>query len=121
MDTDSFELALAEENLDERILPSKRAEWIEKRRKDCRDQFKADAKNNFCLVLAALNKRNMTRENQDCSWRSSDEPKICASVVKTFAVLIVKVQSISLAERTEQTRIRSHWRWPDGNASTSIG
>ena len=46
-DTDSLYLALAEEDLDERILRCKRAEWSEKRSKDCRDNFRADAKNNF--------------------------------------------------------------------------
>ena len=30
MDTDSLDLALAEEELDENIVPSKRAEWSEK-------------------------------------------------------------------------------------------
>ena len=48
MDTDSLYLALAEEDLDDCILPSKRVEWIERRSKDCRDDFRADAKkNNF--------------------------------------------------------------------------
>ena len=47
MDADSLCLALAEEDLDECILPSKLAEWTEKRSKDCRDDFRADVKNNF--------------------------------------------------------------------------
>ena len=47
VDTDSLYLVLAEENLDDCILPSKRAEWTERRSKDCRDDFRADAKNNF--------------------------------------------------------------------------
>ena len=47
MDTDSLYLALAEEDLDDCILPSKRAEQIERRSMDCRDDFRADAKNNF--------------------------------------------------------------------------
>ena len=89
MDTDSLYLALAEEDLDDCILPSKRAEWTERRSKDCRDDFRA--------VLAVLNIRNMTRENQDCSRRSSDAPKCYACVVKPIAVTIVKVKSISLA------------------------
>ena len=97
MDTDSLYLALAEEDLDDCILPSKRAEWTERRSKDCRDDFRADAKNNFFPVLAVLNIRNMTRENQDCSRRSSDAPKCYAYVVKPIAVTIVKVKSISLA------------------------
>ena len=47
MDTDSLYLALAEEDLDDCILPSNRAEWTEKRSKDCRHDLRADAKNNF--------------------------------------------------------------------------
>ena len=47
MDTDSPYVALSEENLDECILRSKRAERTKKRSKDCRDDFRADAKNNF--------------------------------------------------------------------------
>ena len=42
----------------------------------------------FSNVLAALNVRNMTRENQDCSRRSSDAPKCCAYVEKLIAVTI---------------------------------
>ena len=97
MDTDSFYLDLAEEDLDDCIIPSKRAEWTEKRNKDCRDDFRADAKNNFFPVLAILNIRNMTTENQDCSRRSSDTAKCIAGVVKPIAVTIVKVKSISLS------------------------
>ena len=97
MDTDSLYLALAEEDLDDFILPSKRAEWTERRSKDCRDDFRADAKNNFFPVLAVPNIKNMTRENQDCSRRSSDAPKCYACVVKPIAVTIVKVKSINLA------------------------
>ena len=82
MDTDSLYLALAEEDLDECILPSKWAEWTEKRSKYCRDDFRADVKNNFFPVLVAPNIRNMTRENQDCSRRSSDAPNFYACVVK---------------------------------------
>ena len=100
MDTDSLYLALAEEDLDDCILPSKRAEWTENRSKDCRDEFRADAKkNNFFPVLTVLNIRNMTRENQDCSRRSSDAPKFNACVVKPNVVTIVKVKSISLAAK----------------------
>ena len=97
MDTDSLYLTLAKEDLDECIFPSKRAEWTEKRSKDCRDDFRADAKNKLSPVLVALNIRNMTRENQDCSRRSSDAPKCYACVVKPIAVMIVKVKIISLA------------------------
>ena len=81
MGTDSLYLALAEEDLDDSILPGKRAEWTEKRSNDCRDDFRADAKNNFFPVLTVLNIRNMTRENQDFSRRISDAPKCYACVV----------------------------------------
>ena len=47
MDTYSLYLAVAEEDLVDCILSSKRAEWTEKRSKDCRDDFRADAKKNF--------------------------------------------------------------------------
>ena len=83
MDTDSLKLALAEEDLDDCILPSKRADWTEKRSQDCRDDFP---------VLAVLNIRNMTRENQDCSRRSSNAPKCYGCVVKPIAVTILKVE-----------------------------
>ena len=97
MDTDSLYLALAEENLYDCNLPSKRAEWTEKRSKDCRDDFRADAKKKtiFFPVLAVLNIIKMTRENQDCSRRSSDAPNCYACVVKPIAVTIVKVKIIS--------------------------
>ena len=50
-DTDSRYLDLAEEILDECILPSKRAEWKQKQNKNCRENFRADAKNNFPTYL----------------------------------------------------------------------
>ena len=45
MDTDYLYLAMAEDDLDDCILPSKRAEWTEKQSKNCRDKFRPDAKN----------------------------------------------------------------------------
>ena len=47
MDTDSLYLALAEENLEDVILPEKRAEWNQLRSKDCTDNFTANATDNF--------------------------------------------------------------------------
>ena len=97
MDTDSFYLALGEEDFDDCIPPSKRAEWTEKGSRHCRDNFRADAKTTFFPVLAVLNIRNITRENQDCSRRSSDAPKSYACVVEPKVVTIVKIKSISSA------------------------
>ena len=39
MDTDSLYLALAEDNLDDCILPEKKAQWTLIRQKDCRDDI----------------------------------------------------------------------------------
>ena len=47
MDTDSLFLALSEENLEDVILPEKRAEWDQLRSKDCIDNFTANATDNF--------------------------------------------------------------------------
>ena len=52
-------------------------------------------KTTFPPVIAALNVKNMTRENQDRSRRSSNAPICCASVVKFIAVTIVKVKIIT--------------------------
>ena len=42
METDSLYLALAENNLDDCILPEKKAQWTLTRQNDCRDDFKAE-------------------------------------------------------------------------------
>ena len=62
MDTDFLYLALAEEYLDGYIHPSKRAEWIEKQSKDCRDDLRADTKNNSPLTCCAKQRKHDKRE-----------------------------------------------------------
>ena len=47
MDTDSLYLASSEENLENAILPEKRAECSQLRSKDCTDNFTASATDNF--------------------------------------------------------------------------
>ena len=47
MDTDSLYLALSAENLEDVILPKKRAEWDQLRSKDCTEHFTANATDNF--------------------------------------------------------------------------
>ena len=47
MDTDSLYLALSEGNLEDNIVPRKRAEWDQLRSKDCNDNFTADAPDKF--------------------------------------------------------------------------
>ena len=62
MDTDSLFLALSEENLEDVVLPEKRAEWNQIRSKDCTDNLTANATDNFfprtcCNVHKKLDKR----------------------------------------------------------------
>ena len=47
MDTDSHYLALSEENLEDVILPEKRAERYQLRSRDCTDSFTANATDNY--------------------------------------------------------------------------
>ena len=47
MDTDSLYLALSEENVEDVIVPEKRAEWDQLRSKDCNDNFPANATDSF--------------------------------------------------------------------------
>ena len=47
MDTDSLYLALSDENLEDVILPEKRAEWDQLRSANCTDNFTANATGNF--------------------------------------------------------------------------
>ena len=62
MDSDSLYLASAEEDLDDCILPSTRAEWIERRNKDCRDDFRADAKTIFPRTCCSKHKKPDQKE-----------------------------------------------------------
>ena len=54
MDTDSLYLALSEENLEDVILPEKRAEWEQLRSKDCTDNFTANVTDIFPPELAVM-------------------------------------------------------------------
>ena len=47
MDTDSLYIALSEENLQDVIVPEKRAEWDKLHSKECKDNFTANATDNF--------------------------------------------------------------------------
>ena len=62
MDSASFYLALAHENLYDCIRPAKKEEWETLREKDCDDSFRADASHNFfpgtcCSKYKKHNKR----------------------------------------------------------------
>ena len=57
MDTDSLYLASAEDNLDDCILPEKKAQGTLIRRNDCRNDFIADAdKKNSTYMLRCSQK-----------------------------------------------------------------
>ena len=64
MDTDSLDLALSEENLEDVILPKKRAEGKQLQSKDCGDNFTANATDNLfprtcCNAQKKLDKKEL--------------------------------------------------------------
>ena len=74
MATDSLYLALSEENLEDVILPEKRAEYDHSRSKDCPDNFTANATDNFfprtcCNVQKKHDKRDpgLFKEEFSCA------------------------------------------------------
>ena len=107
MDTDPLYLALSEENLEDAILPEKRAEWDQLRSKDCTDNFTANSTDNFSPELAVMSTRNMIRESRVSSKRSLDVQKCCASVAKHIVVKISVLTSTSLAAKDS---IKEHWK-----------
>ena len=63
MDTNSFYLALSEENLEDVILPEKRAEWDQLRSKDCTDIFTANTTDKlFPRTCCNVHKKHDKRE-----------------------------------------------------------
>ena len=63
LDTDSLYLEFAENNLDDCILPETKAQWTLTCRIDCRDDFIADADNNFFpRTCCAVHKKYKKRE-----------------------------------------------------------
>ena len=63
MDTDSLYLALSEENLEDVILPEKRAEWSQLRSKDCTDSFTANGTDScFPRTCCNVHKKHDKRE-----------------------------------------------------------
>mgnify|MGYP005677424497 FL=1 len=63
MDTDSLYLALAEEEVEDCVLPEKRDEWDQMRANDCNDEFRADALNNFFpRTCCSVHKKHDKRE-----------------------------------------------------------
>ena len=107
MDTDSPYLALSEENLEDVILPKKRAEWDQLHSKDCIDNFTANATDNFSPELAVMSTRKMIKESRVSSKKSLDVQKCCASVAKHIVVMINRLKSTSSAAKVS---IEEHWK-----------
>ena len=95
MDTDSLYLALSEENLEDTILPEKRAEWNQLRSEDCTDNFTANATDIFSPELAVMPTRNKIRESRVSSKKSLDAQKCCVSVAKHIVVMLSVLTSTS--------------------------
>ena len=93
MDTDYLYLALEEDNLYDCMLLEKRAQWKLIRRNDCRDNYIADANQNFFQVNAALVTKSMTNENMDYSKKNFAALKCCACAAKRIAAMIVNAQT----------------------------
>ena len=107
MDTDSLYLALSEENLEDVIVPGKRAKWDQLRSKDCIDNFTANATDNFSPEIAVMSTRNMIRESRVYSKKSLDVQKCCVSVAKHIVVMISVLTSTSLAAKDS---IKEQWK-----------
>ena len=108
MDTDSLYLALSEENLEDVILPEKRAEWNLLRSKDCTDDFTANATDNFFpRTCCNVHKKHDKRESRVSSKKSLDVQKCCVSVAKHIVVMISVLTSTSLAAKDS---IKEHWK-----------
>ena len=107
MDTDSLYLALSKENVEDVILPEKRAEWDQLRSKDCPDNFTANASDIFSPKRAIMPTRSMIRESRVFSKKSLDVQKCCVSVAKHIAVLINRLTSTSLETKDS---IKDNWK-----------
>ena len=80
MDTDSRYLALSAENLEDVILPEKRAEWGQLRSKDCTDNFTASATDNFSPELAVMTQEHKKHDKREPGL-FKDEFRWCRIVV----------------------------------------
>ena len=107
MDTDSLYLAISVENLEDVILPEKRAEWDQLHSEDCTDIFIANATDNFSPELVVIPTRNMIRENRASSKKNLDVQKCCVSLAKHIVVLITILTNTSLATKVS---IKEHWK-----------
>ena len=99
MDTDSLYLALTEDNLDDCILPEKKAQWTLIRRNDCRDDFIADAdKKKFPRTCCAVDKKHEKRE-PGLFKKNLAALKCCAFVARRIAAMIVRATNLNLTAK----------------------
>ena len=73
MDTDSFYLAMSEENLEDVVLRQKRAEWNQLHSKDCTENFNANTMRNFfprtcCFAHKKHDKREPGLFKEEFRW-----------------------------------------------------
>ena len=115
MDTNSPYLALSEENLEDVILPKKRAEWDQLRSEDCTDKFTANATDNSFPRTCCNAHNEQDRREPDLSkekFRSC-----CVSVAKHNVVMISVLTSTSSAAKAS---IEEHWKTVDMDQCQSI-
>ena len=99
MDTDSLYLASAEEDLDDCILLSKRAERTENRSMECRDLFRADAKNNFSSrTCFSKHKKHEKREPGLFKEEFRCNKTLCLCS-KTYCCYNIKSQTYKLSKK----------------------
>ena len=106
-DTFSLHLALPEENLEDVILPEKRAEGDQLRSKDCTDNFTANSTDIFCCnapELAVMPARNM-RGSRDYLRKSLDVQKCCVCVAKLVVATIERVTNTNSESRDSKKEL----------------
>ena len=111
MDTDSLYLALSEEDLEDVILPEKRAEWDQLRSKDCTDDFTANATDNFfprtcCSVHKKLDKRepSLFKEEFRCA-------EMLCLYSKRYCCYDKQTNNQKFSSKDSMNNIGRVWRW----------
>ena len=121
MDTDSLYLALSEENLEDAILPEKRAEWDQLRFKDCTDNFTANATDNFfprtcCNVHKKHDKREPVLFEEE--FRCAEMLCLCS---KTYCCYDKRTNKHKFSSKGLNKRTLEVWRWwSNGKVSKSL-
>ena len=122
MDTDSLYLVLAEEDLVDCILPSKRAEWTEKRSKDCRDNFRADGKNNFLPRICCFKHKKHDKREPGLFKEEFRCTKMLFLCSKTYCCYDSKSQNYKISSKGLHKRaLEDSGDGPMGGVSTSTG